>query len=110
MADRGTNGHRFVFQASEVLGTERRYIPNEKGIIPFDPTEIDETSLFPPNAAYPAPHLNLYRAHNPAQGSYGQVLPNDSLYPPALEYTNILDYSQQRPEHDSWAVSLFGSL
>ena len=84
--NRATNGHRFVFQSTEVLGTERRYIPHEKGIIPFA-----------------TQWSNLYHADNHAD-SYGQV---DSLSTaPALEFTNILDYSQQQPlEYDSWVVS-----
>jgi hypothetical protein len=98
--NRATNGHRFVFQSTEVLSTERRYVPNEKGIIPFDTTGIN---TLPPHT-YPTQRLNLYHADNPAD-SYGQV---DSLSTaPALEYTNILDYSQQQPlEHDTWVVSL----
>ena len=69
---RATNGHRFVFQSSEVSGTERRYVSNEKGIIPFDTRGI--------NTVEPYTH------------------PIDSLTTaPALDFTNILDYSQQQP-------------
>ncbi|KAG7098648.1 hypothetical protein E1B28_000564 [Marasmius oreades] len=34
--NRATNGHRFVFHSSEVSGSERHYIPDEPGVIPFD--------------------------------------------------------------------------
>ncbi|KAF9268958.1 hypothetical protein L218DRAFT_977362 [Marasmius fiardii PR-910] len=34
--NRATNGHRFVFHSSEVSGSERHYVPDEPGVIPFD--------------------------------------------------------------------------
>ncbi|KAJ4483297.1 hypothetical protein J3R30DRAFT_3447444 [Lentinula aciculospora] len=38
--NRATNGHRFVFHSSEVVGTERHYVPDEPGVIPFEPVPI----------------------------------------------------------------------
>jgi hypothetical protein len=54
----------------------------------------------------PTPQLNIY--HDNRADSYGPTSPIDPLSTaPALEFTNILDYSQQQPfEHDSWTVSL----
>ena len=105
--NRATNGHRFVFQSSEVLGTERHYIPNEKGIIPFVATGSGLLNTVQPHA-YSTPPLNMY--HDNRADSYGQTSPIDPLSTaPALEFTNILDYSQQQPfEHDSdsWTVRL----
>ena len=109
--NRATNGHRVVFQSSEVLGTERHYIPNEKGIITFvTRTGPDMLNTVQPHT-YPTPQLNIYHTDNRAD-SYGQISPIDSLSTaPALEFTHILDYSQQQPfehdsESDSWTVSL----
>lgn len=102
--NRATNGHRFVFQSSEVLGTERHYIPNEKGILPFVTTGILNTVQ--PHT-YTTPQLNIYHSDNRdyRADSYGQTPPIDSLSTaPALEFTNILDYSQTFG-HDSWTVS-----
>ena len=102
--NRATNGHRFVFQSSEVLGTERHYIPNEKGILPFVTTGI-LNSVQP--HTYPTPQLDIYHTDNRGYraDSYGQTPPIDSLSTaPALEFTNILDYSQSFG-HDSWTVS-----
>ena len=110
--NRATNGHRVVFQSSEVLGTERHYIPNEKGIIPFVATGPDILNTVQPHT-YPTPQLNIYHTDNRAD-SYGQIIsPIDSLSTaPGLEFAHILDYSQQQPfehdsESDSWTVSLF---
>jgi len=98
--NRATNGHRFVFQSSEVMGTERHYIPNEKDIIPFvTTTGINTVQPY----TYPTPQSNIYHTDNRAD-SYGQTSPIESLSTaPTLEFTNIIDYSQQQPfEHDSW--------
>ena len=32
---RATNGHHFVFHSSEVISTERHYIPDEPGVLPY---------------------------------------------------------------------------
>ena len=105
--NRATNGHRFVFQSSEVLGTERHYIPNENGIIPFVTTGLGILNTVQPHT-YPMPQLNTYDDNR--ADSYGQTSPIDSLSTaPALEFTNILDYSQQQPfelDSDSWTVGL----
>jgi hypothetical protein len=103
--NRATNGHRFVFQSSEVLGTERHYIPHEKGILSFTTGILSSGQ---PHIYRTPPQLNLFHSDN--QGyradSYGQTSPIDSpsSTAPALELTNIHDYSQQF-EQDSWTVS-----
>lgn len=33
---RATNGHRFVFHSNEVIPTERHYIPDEPGVLPYE--------------------------------------------------------------------------
>ncbi|KAF5354985.1 hypothetical protein D9756_005387 [Leucocoprinus leucothites] len=38
--NRATNGHRFVFHSSEVVGMERHYIQDEPGVIPYEPTGV----------------------------------------------------------------------
>ena len=47
--NRATNGHRFVFQSTKILETERHYIPNEMGIIPSG----NNTVSSPQPRAYP---------------------------------------------------------
>ncbi|KAF8622663.1 hypothetical protein AX15_006774 [Amanita polypyramis BW_CC] len=37
ITNRATNGHRFIFYSSEVVGTERHYVPDEPGVIPYEP-------------------------------------------------------------------------
>ncbi|KAF8893968.1 hypothetical protein BD779DRAFT_1753483 [Infundibulicybe gibba] len=49
--NRATNGHRFVFHSSEVVGTERHYILNEPGVIPFEPSPAP-----PPIYTFAHPH------------------------------------------------------
>ncbi|KAF5393245.1 hypothetical protein D9757_000680 [Collybiopsis confluens] len=59
--NRATNGHRFVFHSSEVIGSERYYVPNEPGVIPFEsvPVPVPVPSPPPPNQfQYPAPLHN----------------------------------------------------
>ncbi|TRM69343.1 hypothetical protein BD626DRAFT_393347 [Schizophyllum amplum] len=38
--NRATNGHRFVFHSTEVGGSERHYVQDEPGVIPFDPVPL----------------------------------------------------------------------
>ncbi|PFH50919.1 hypothetical protein AMATHDRAFT_75307 [Amanita thiersii Skay4041] len=54
--NRVTNGHRFVFHSNEVAGTERHYVPDEPGVIPYDPPLLlDEevTTTNPPTQHLP---------------------------------------------------------
>ncbi|KAF7306148.1 hypothetical protein HMN09_00770100 [Mycena chlorophos] len=37
-SSRSTNGHRFVFHSTEIVGTERHYIDQEPGVIAYRPT------------------------------------------------------------------------
>ncbi|KAF4563399.1 FAM72 family protein [Pleurotus pulmonarius] len=50
--NRATNGHRFVFHSSEIVGTERHYIEDEPGVIPYDPYIPFVTSQ-PPSTSTP---------------------------------------------------------
>ncbi|KAF8345928.1 hypothetical protein F5887DRAFT_143029 [Amanita rubescens] len=34
--NRATNGHRFIFYSGEVIGTERHYVPDEPGVLPYE--------------------------------------------------------------------------
>ncbi|KIY53971.1 hypothetical protein FISHEDRAFT_32253 [Fistulina hepatica ATCC 64428] len=34
--NRATNGHRFVFHSSEIVGTERHYVPDEPGVLQYE--------------------------------------------------------------------------
>lgn len=64
---RHTNGHRFVFHSSEVVGTERVFVPDEPGVIPCEtvPTQnpflsiltppLDIADLSPVSSSLPSP-------------------------------------------------------
>ncbi|KAF9066161.1 FAM72 protein-domain-containing protein [Rhodocollybia butyracea] len=66
--NRATNGHRFVFHSSEVVGFERHYVSNEPGVIPYD-----TVSLFSP----PQPYREMYSAH--PQNEYLPTPPLDVM-------------------------------
>ncbi|KAJ6499192.1 FAM72 protein-domain-containing protein [Mycena sanguinolenta] len=60
--NRATNGHRFVFHSGEILGTERRYITDEPGVISIEATP--SPTVFAPYSAA-ALHNGLHnRLHN----------------------------------------------
>ncbi|KAF8236491.1 hypothetical protein L208DRAFT_1390572 [Tricholoma matsutake] len=76
--NRTTNGHRFVFHSTEVVGTERRYIPDEPGIIPYNPFGVPITS-----------HLDNPQDHSPSRSpSPAHSHISDYLPTPPLEYAN----------------------
>ncbi|KIK67301.1 hypothetical protein GYMLUDRAFT_37385 [Collybiopsis luxurians FD-317 M1] len=50
--NRATNGHRFVFHSSEVVGSERHYVPDEPGVVPFEPVPLPVSPPFPPPASH----------------------------------------------------------
>ncbi|KAF4620689.1 hypothetical protein D9613_000767 [Agrocybe pediades] len=110
--NRATNGHRFVFHSSEVIGTERHYIQGEPGVIPFDPP----ASLSPPplmpnpqNMAYPSPpysptHYYSMPFSQPRPGS-PPIDRSDYLPTPPLEYANPVYPSHRHSDSSSDASS-----
>lgn len=56
--NRATNGHRFVFHSSEVVGEERLYVSGEPGVIPdADPYEnAEQDNTFSTSVAQYAPY------------------------------------------------------
>ncbi|EPQ57581.1 hypothetical protein GLOTRDRAFT_127934 [Gloeophyllum trabeum ATCC 11539] len=46
-SQRSTNGHRFVFYSREVRACERRYVPGEEGVVPFDPPPPSPPAIVP---------------------------------------------------------------
>jgi len=42
---RATNGHRFVFHSSEVISTERHYISDEPGVLPYETMAATQANL-----------------------------------------------------------------
>ncbi|KAF8633340.1 hypothetical protein AX17_004512 [Amanita inopinata Kibby_2008] len=58
VTNRATNGHRFVFHSSEVIGTERHYIPNEPGVIPYE-TQREESTITAAPSGYPMSYIHL---------------------------------------------------
>lgn len=82
--NRATNGHRFVFHSTEVVGIERHYIQDEPGVIPYEPTGV---VLGPPEGPVTPRdiHVSLPRPHHRTSS------PNlDSIPPPTLEQANPL--------------------
>jgi hypothetical protein len=56
--NRATNGHRFIFHSNEVAGAERHYIPNEPGVVPYDPPQdLPVPPVFPVTYAQAPAHL-----------------------------------------------------
>ncbi|KIM78986.1 hypothetical protein PILCRDRAFT_572927 [Piloderma croceum F 1598] len=56
--NRQTNGHRFVFHSSEVVGSVRHYVPGEPGVVSFEEnTDADGITapLSPPPLSSPLP-------------------------------------------------------
>ncbi|KAK7053343.1 hypothetical protein VNI00_003969 [Paramarasmius palmivorus] len=65
--NRATNGHRFVFHSSEVAGLERRYVPDEPGVIPYDMT------LVPMSPTSGASSELVYSPSSPSISHYDSV-------------------------------------
>ncbi|TFK44805.1 hypothetical protein BDQ12DRAFT_742264 [Crucibulum laeve] len=101
--NRATNGHRFVFHASEVTGSERHYIADEAGVIPCEPSAIVTSSLpnstWPgqQNPSYPPPYVGLREPHashqysdqsNAFTRSSSPSLRSDYLPTPPLEFAD----------------------
>ncbi|KAJ3569854.1 hypothetical protein NP233_g4773 [Leucocoprinus birnbaumii] len=92
--NRATNGHRFVFHSSEVVGMERHYIQDEPGVIPYEPTGVTAaasgststaTGSVPELSSPREIHVSLPRPHT-RSGSPGL----ESIPPPTLEPANPL--------------------
>ncbi|KXN85354.1 Protein FAM72A [Leucoagaricus sp. SymC.cos] len=77
--NRATNGHRFVFHSSEVVGLERHYVQDEPGVTPYEPTESIPTPTLEPA--------------NPLVVAVPSVTSSDLSSPPF--------YSYPRPSQDS---------
>jgi len=54
-SNRSTNGHRFIFHSTEVVGTERHFVPGEPGVILCDPPQNSSTPGFYPGWHSQAP-------------------------------------------------------
>ncbi|KAF9465021.1 hypothetical protein BDZ94DRAFT_1160892 [Collybia nuda] len=86
--NRATNGHRFVFHSSEIVGTERHYIIDEPGVIPYDPVPSTLSPHAPP--FIPPPFYASYidaryqdydslRSQPPSPSHYTDYLPTPPL-------------------------------
>lgn len=73
--NRATNGHRYVFHSSEVVGSERCYISTEPGVHPYD------MSANPVNPSRASGSIS----HNHLQNSAGAATP-----PPRLSISEYL--------------------
>ncbi|KAJ3791016.1 hypothetical protein GGU10DRAFT_257290 [Lentinula aff. detonsa] len=74
--NRATNGHRFVFHSSEVVGSERHYIPNEPGVMPFEPVPV---------AINPALHMRYSAPSREFSSLYTPSSPHEYILSPPLE-------------------------
>ncbi|KAH7874696.1 hypothetical protein F5879DRAFT_893112 [Lentinula edodes] len=78
--NRATNGHRFVFHSSEVVGTERHYVPNEPGVMPFETVPV---------AIHPLLHMH-YPAHSrEVSPPHTHISPNEYLPTPPLDTMDL---------------------
>ncbi|GLB37524.1 putative FAM72 protein [Lyophyllum shimeji] len=91
--NRATNGHRFVFHSSEVVATERHYIADEPGVIPFEPISILECqdistplpAYSPIHASRPDLHMTYrtqdyaFRSRSSSPASLSDYLPTPPL-------------------------------
>lgn len=88
-SNRATNGHRFVFHSNEVSGTERHYVQDEPGVVPFDPPP--PTPPNPQYILYPSPPQRTYPFQTQASSSAGpssSVFRADYLPTPPLEFAS----------------------
>ncbi|KAJ6625526.1 hypothetical protein B0H10DRAFT_2001740 [Mycena sp. CBHHK59/15] len=72
--NRATNGHRFVFHSSEIKGTERHYIPNEPGVISFEPPATPPPAPAAPVYTAAALHNGLHRHPPVFHPHHSQIL------------------------------------
>lgn len=109
--NRATNGHRFVFHSSEISGTERHYIPDEPGVIPFDPAPIavpssPMVSISQP-LVYPTPYIasgeSYFSRHfqiaHPNGHSSTPSVQSDYLPTPPLEFAHPVIASTHQESH-----------
>ncbi|KAF9012424.1 hypothetical protein BDQ17DRAFT_1343868 [Cyathus striatus] len=93
-SNRATNGHRFVFHATEVSGTERHYVADESGIIPYEPTSIvlSRSPIIVPSQNHIPTHYfsqrDTYSRQQQRQGTTGPTTPSEYFPTPPLEFAN----------------------
>ncbi|PBK74469.1 hypothetical protein ARMSODRAFT_952112 [Armillaria solidipes] len=82
-SNRATNGHRFVFHSSEIIGTERHYILDEPGVLPYEHPYPPVSSLV--SLVYPPHHPQTMhsRLFNPHYQSSPAHRPENLPTPPA---------------------------
>lgn len=115
--NRATNGHRFVFHSSEISGTERHYIPDEPGVIPFDPAPVAVSSSHmastsPPPVYPPPPRESYFSRHfqtaHPNGYSSTSSVQSDHLPMPPMEFADPVIASTHQESHPH-SVSLYYS-
>ncbi|RDB25052.1 Protein FAM72A [Hypsizygus marmoreus] len=110
--NRATNGHRFVFHSSEIAGTERHYVEDEPGVIPYEPVVptplASESSTpqftYPPVFVTQPDPRTSNRTHGRAQRSRSSSpsLVPDYLPTPSLEFADPILASSTPPQSDSY--------
>jgi hypothetical protein len=83
--NRATNGHRFVFHSSEVVGSERHYVPGEPGVMPFESV--------PAPVSPPLPHMQHRNVYLPP----AHASPNEYLPTPPLDVADLSPVSSSSP-------------
>lgn len=116
--NRATNGHRFVFHSSEVIGTERHYVKGENGVNPIEPPQmIINTPTVPSmqsstpgySSQYPPSNLPPYSprpSETPRERQSSSIARSDYLPTPPLEFasTAFLTSRYEYPGHDTAPV------
>ncbi|KAL1695428.1 hypothetical protein GGG16DRAFT_121651 [Schizophyllum commune] len=86
--NRATNGHRFVFHSMEVVGSERHYVQDEPGVVPYDPIPVH--LALPAHSFMPQPVSVAIAQRSQTLGNHPfpprpYVLPAEPLPTPPLE-------------------------
>ncbi|TFK20792.1 hypothetical protein FA15DRAFT_707806 [Coprinopsis marcescibilis] len=76
-SNRSTNGHRFVFHSNQIVATERRYIPGESGVKPYD---IESPTHPHPMHAASSHSTGLPYGYIPPPPPHDMILPNAAWY------------------------------
>ncbi|KAF9049839.1 FAM72 protein-domain-containing protein [Panaeolus papilionaceus] len=122
--NRATNGHRFVFHSSEVIGTERHYVKGENGVNPIEPPQmIINTPTVPSmqsstpgySSQYPPSNLPPYSprpSETPRERQSSSIARSDYLPTPPLEFasTAFLTSRYEYPGHDTAPESYLANL
>ncbi|KAG7446206.1 uncharacterized protein BT62DRAFT_102772 [Guyanagaster necrorhizus] len=98
-SNRATNGHRFVFHSSEIIATDRHYIPDEPGILPYEyPPVPPILSLIYPHHHPQNTQSRLFSPHYQSSPAYRQeYLPTPPAGAPLVSSTSVSSIHETSP-------------